>query len=271
MIRLASCATLLATTFLAAGVAHAETPAFAADGELGVCTTAAFPPLSFKEHPADVAPTGIDIEIAEALAGLWSAKVAYTVTEFAGLLPTLAAGRCDVIVSGIYINAKRRETYDGVPYMKSATAMVTKAGSDTIKVPEDLSGKVIALEAGAYYKEERIGPLNEALAAKGLPPVDVQEYPTQQAAYQQVLVGRVDATVTEEAEGAYRASRSDGALTLPYIWASDFKYGIYSRRDGGDAAAVKAGLKALKEKGFFGDLARKYGLDPALFDVDYDS
>jgi polar amino acid transport system substrate-binding protein len=34
---------------------------------------------------------------------------------------------------------------------------------------------------------------------------------------------------------------------------------------------VKAGLKALKEKGFFGDLARKYRLDPALFDVDYDS
>ncbi len=33
--------------------------------------------------------------------------------------------------------------------MKSATAMVTKAGSDTIKAPEDLSGKVIALEAGA--------------------------------------------------------------------------------------------------------------------------
>ncbi|MGF6173974.1 transporter substrate-binding domain-containing protein [Ensifer sp. 4252] len=270
MIRLASHATLLGTILLSAGLAHAEVPAFATDGDIGVCTTAAFPPLTFKESPADARPTGIDIEIAEALAGLWNAKVNYTVTEFAGLLPTLGAGRCDVIISGIYINAKRRETYDGVSYMKSATAMVTKAGSDTIKVPEDLSGKVIALEAGAYYKEERIEPLNKALAAKGQPPVEVQEYPTQQAAYQQVLVGRVDATMTEEAEGAYRASRSDGALQLPYTWASDFTYGIYSRREGSDAAQVKAGLKALKEQGFFGGIAKKYGLDPALFDVDYD-
>lgn len=270
MIRLASHATLLGTILLSAGLAQAEPPAFATDGDIGVCTTAAFPPLTFKESPADAKPTGIDIEIVEALAGLWNAKVGYTVTEFAGLLPTLGAGRCDLIVSGIYINEKRRETYDGVSYMKSATAMVTKAGSDAIKVPEDLSGKVIALEAGAYYKEERIEPLNKALAAKGQPPVEVQEYPTQQAAYQQVLVGRVDATMTEEAEGAYRASRSDGALQLPYTWASDFTYGIYSRREGSDAAAVKAGLKTLKEQGFFSGIAKKYGLDPALFDVDYD-
>nr|WP_246748768.1 transporter substrate-binding domain-containing protein [Rhizobium setariae] len=256
---------------LAATTASAAEPGFISEGTLNICTTAAFPPLTFKKSPGDTVPIGIDIEIAEALAKSWGAKTTYTVTDFAGLLPTLGSGRCSLIVSGIYINEERRKSYDGARYMKSATVMVTKADNTELTGPEMLSGKTLALEAGAYYKEDRVNPLNKDFEAAGKAPIIVQDYPAQQAAYQQVMVGRADATLTEEAEGAYRVADAKDQLRVAYTWKSDFTYGIYIRRNPEDLAAIRGALKQLKAEGFFGTLADKYGLSADVFDVDHDS
>ncbi|MCF1505948.1 transporter substrate-binding domain-containing protein [Afifella sp. H1R] len=261
----------VAFTVLASQAAQAGEPSFVSDGKVAVCTSANFPPLTFKKDVGDTVPVGIDIEVADALAGTWNATTTYTTTEFAGLLPTLGSGRCGLIVSGIYINDERRQTYDGARYMKSATVIVKKAGNDAVEGPETLSGKSVALESGTYYQEERVDPLNKEFAAAGKPEIAVDTYPTQQAAYQQVLVGRADATLTEEAEGAYRVAAAPDQLAISYTWQSEFTYGIYMRRNPDDLAAVRAGLKKLREEGFFDALAKKYGLDPSVFDVDYDS
>ena len=186
-------------------------------------------------------------------------------------LPTLGSGRCGLIVSGIYINDERRKTYDGARYMKSATVLVAKADNAAVTTPESLSGKTVALESGTYYKEERIDPLNKDLKAAGKAEVTVQDYPAQQAAYQQVMVGRADATLTEEAEGAYRVATTTDQFKVVHTWQSDFTYGIYMRRNADDLAAVRAGLKALRDAGFFDELAKKYGLNPSVFAVDYDN
>lgn len=96
-----------------------------------------------------------------------------------------------MIASGIYINEERRKTYDGARYMTSATVIVTEAGDTSITGPRSLSGKTLALEAGMYHREECVDPLNKELVAKGLPPVVAQDYPAQQGAYQQIMIGRV--------------------------------------------------------------------------------
>lgn len=256
---------------LLVSAANADAPSFVTNGAVNICTTAAFPPLTFKKKPGDAVPAGIDIDIAEALAKKWSAKANYTVTEFAGLLPTLGAGRCGMIVSGIYITDERRKTYDGARYMKSATILVTRAGNTAITAPESLSGKTIALEAATYYKADRIAPLNEQLKAAGKAEVTVQDYPTQQAAYQQLLVGRADATLTEEAEGAYRVAAEKDIFKVAYTWQSDFTYGIYMRKNAEDLAKVRSALKTLQTEGFFAELAKTYGLNASVFDVDFES
>lgn len=253
------------------GAALADQPGFVSDGEIAVCTTANFPPLTFKENAGDATPIGIDIDVAEALAAKFDATTTYTTTEFAGLLPSLGAGRCGLIISGIYINDERRASYDGIRYMRSATVIVTRADDDSITEPADLSGKMLALEAGSYYEEERVEPLNARLAEAGEPEVEVTFYPAQQGAYQQLLIGRVDATLTEEAEGAYRVADAPERFRIAYTWDSEFTYGIYMQPSDADAEAVRGALKELASEGFFDDLAGKYGVDPAVFDVDYDS
>ncbi len=256
---------------LCMSAANAATPEFVKDGDLNICTTAAFPPMTYNENSSAKSPIGIDIDIATELAKRWNATITYSVTEFSGLLPTLGSGRCDLIISGIYVTDKRREVYDAVKYMKSATVAVVGARNEDIRTPDDLSGKSLALEAGTYYREERVDPLNKSLAAAGKEPVKAEDYPTQQAAYQQVIVGRADATLTEEAEGAFRVAQSGDQLRISYTWPSDFSYGIYMRRDGNSIGDIRALLLELSKDGFFEKLAKKYGLDPSVFAVDYKS
>ncbi len=261
--------TLAATATLSDARAEAKSPSFVADKVLNVCTTAGFPPLTFKNQPTDERPAGIDIDVIEKIATLWDAKVTYTITDFAGLLPTLGSGRCSVIISGIYINDKRRQVYDGAPYMKSAVAIMINNATTDIAKPEDLADKLIALESGSYYREEIVDPLNKDLATAGKKAARTQDYPTQQAAAQQILVGRADATLTEEAEAAVRVGQSGGKLKIAYAYPSTMNFGIYVRRNAEDYALVKQALDTLAKEGFFKELAVKYNLDPALFDVDH--
>ena len=266
-IALAATAGFFAATTVPAEAAT-KAPSFVSDKSLTVCTTANFPPITYKKQPTDERPAGIDIDIIEKMASLWGAKVDYTVTEFAGLLPTLGSGRCSVIISGIYINDKRREVYDGAPYMKSAVAIMVNSTSDIAK-PEDLADRLIALESGSYYREDIVTPLNKELTAAGKKEARTQDYPTQQAAAQQILIGRADATLTEEAEAAVRVGQSGGKLKIAYAYPSSMNFGIYIRRNPEDFAVVKDTLNTLAAQGFFKELAAKYNLDPALFDVDH--
>ena len=44
-------------TLLLVSAANAENPSFVTDATVNICTTAAFPPLTFKKDPADTVPT----------------------------------------------------------------------------------------------------------------------------------------------------------------------------------------------------------------------
>ncbi|WP_138933943.1 ABC transporter substrate-binding protein [Roseovarius arcticus] len=266
---LASAAILAALSCVAS--AQTSAPNFVENGELVVCTTASFPPLTYRADPGDTAPIGIDIDVATELARRFDATPKYQTTDFSGLLPSLSAGRCDLIISGIYINTERRKTFSGISYMQSTTAIITAATNTDITSPEDLSGKVIALESGAYYNEEQIVPLNAELEAAGKPAIQVRDYPTPQEATQQVMIGRVDATMSEGTEAAYRMAQAPGKLRVAYVYPSAFTYGIYIQPDEANTQAVVSALKEMKSEGFFITLAEKYGLNPTIFDVDYDS
>ena len=256
-------------TLACTATAQTASPSFTADGELAVCTTASFPPLTYRASPNDPAPIGIDIDVVTELARRFEAMVKFQTTDFTGLLPSLAAGRCELIISGIYINAERRKSFDGVSYMQSTTVIVTAANNGAINSPEDLSGRIIALESGAYYSEEQIAPLNTDLKTAGKPEVEVRDYPTPQEATQQVMIGRVDATMSEGTEAAYRMLQTPDKLRVAYVYPSAFTYGIYIQPNATDRQAVVTALQAMKDDGFFATLADKYGLDPTIFDVDY--
>src|SRR2546425_10143878 len=72
---------------------------------------------------------GFDIDLANAIAKNWKVKAKFVETGFPGLLPGLAAKRCTVVISGIFITPDRLAQFPAVAYMKTHRALVVQAGN----------------------------------------------------------------------------------------------------------------------------------------------
>lgn len=245
----------------------ADVPSFARNGTFKVCTAGEFPPMEFYEKPGDKALVGFEIDVAEALARQWSAKADYVVGDFKGLLPSLDSQRCDAVISGITLRPERLQKYDGIAYFRTFTVMVTAAGDSETKVPEDLSGKTVAVEAGTTF-EPTLAALNATFAKAGRPEAVLQPYPSASAVIQQILVGRAAATITLDTTAAYRMAQTPGRLQVPYTYPDKEYYAIYLRKDAGDRNAVRAGLEALRADGRMQDILKKWNLSPEAVEVD---
>ncbi|WP_315925994.1 ABC transporter substrate-binding protein [Mesorhizobium sp. SP-1A] len=244
--------------------AHADAPkpSFADKGELVVCTDATFPPMEFFEAAGEQKPVGYDIDLAEALAEHWGLKPRVVVSDFTGLLPGLEAQRCDAVISGILVTPERTKTYDAAPYLGTALVVFTSAKSDlAIADPADLSGKVVAVQAGTHYVEE-LEKVSAKLKAEGKDEISIQTYPKQTDVIQQVLVGRAAAAVSQDTELAYRELQHPGQLKIVYAFPGHDTFGVYLRRNGGDKQAVATALSALAGNGALKSITEKWHLSP---------
>lgn len=241
-------------------------PSFVQGETLKVCTAGEFPPMEFYAKPGDSQMVGFEVDVMSALAKHWGANLELVVGDFKGLLPSLDSSRCDVVASGMTITTDRLKRYDGVGYFKSAKVMVTSARDDQTRTPEDLSGKVIAIEAGTTY-EGTVAALNKQLAESGRKPISMQTYPSASAVIQQVLVGRAAATITQDTTAAYRSSQLPGQLQIPYTYPDAELFGLYLRKDAADLQKLKDALGALQQSGELKALLAKWNLPAMSTDV----
>lgn len=266
---------LLAGTMLAVllaagnGLAAEKAPDFVSGGVLKVCTSGEFPPMEYYENPGDKDLVGFEIDVIDAIAKGWGAKAEYVVGDFKGLLPSLDSKRCDLVASGILITPARLEKYDGIPYFGSHIVMVTAANDTETKVPADVSGKVMAIEAGTSY-EKMVADLNAELEAAGKAPIQAQTYPSASGVIEQILVGRATATITQDTTAAYRMLQVPGRLAIPYTYEQSENYGIYLRKSDGDRQMLKEAIEALQASGEMKTLLEKWKLPETATDVSHD-
>src|SRR5947207_462075 len=96
-------------------------------GTLKYCSDPTFPPMEYKTAAGKA--VGFDIDLANAIAKNWKIKAKFVETGFPGLLPGLAAKRCTVVISGIFITPDRVAQFPAVAYMKTHRALVVQAGN----------------------------------------------------------------------------------------------------------------------------------------------
>lgn len=250
-------------------LAASQKPDFVSEGVLKVCTSGEFPPMEYYETPGDKELVGFEVDVINAIAKGWGAKAEFVVGDFKGLLPSLDSKRCDLVASGILITPARLEKYDGIPYFGSHVVMVTAANDADTKIPADVSGKVMAIEAGTSY-EKMVADLNAELEAAGKAPVQVQTYPSASGVIEQILVGRATATITQDTTAAYRMLQVSGRLSIPYTYDQSENYGIYLRKSAGDRQMLKEALEALQASGEMKTLLQKWSLPETATDVSHD-
>src|SRR6266513_2512533 len=243
----------LIATLAVAGTVGAASPI---KGSFKFCSDPTFPPMEYKTTAGQA--VGFDIDLANAIAKNWKVKAKFVETGFTGLLPGLAAKRCTVVISGIFITPDRVMQFPAVAYMKTHRALVVQAGNPKrIKGPNDLSGKNVAVQAGTKY-EEFLKALNDQFKSSGRAQMNLQSYPGDTDAVGQILIGRADAVLTQDTSGAYQKKQHPGNLAIAYLFPETDSFGIYYRpSDKKLGSALRAAIKTLKKNGTMKKLAAK--------------
>ena len=232
------------------------------DGVLTNCIDPAFPPMEYYEDQNAEEPIGFDIDLVREIARRLGVEAEFVPLEFTGLLPGLQSGRCDIVASGIYLTPERVEAFGAQPYYDSAIILMTTADNEDISSPEDLSGKTVAVQAGTNYLR-MMEALDQQLRSEGKDGITIQTYPKQTDADQQLVVGRADATITQDTEAAYREIAQPGQFRIAYTYPEAETFAIYYRKD---ATALGAALEQVVEEmradGTLAGLAETWNLPP---------
>jgi polar amino acid transport system substrate-binding protein len=217
-------------------------------GDFTVCTDPTYPPLESFDQNQEY--TGFDVDAAKAVAQLWGLNPSFQQTAFSGILPAMDAGRCDVAWSGLFIDPERTKSFAAVPYQKTASVIMVKAGNPAgIHSPDDLSGKTVTSQNGSDLLK-KAHTISDQLQAEGKPASNVQGYDKFDEAIQQLAVGRADAVITQDIDAAARAKSQPGQFEIAYTFPDAETFGAYyqpTNTDLGDK--LYKALKSLEESG----------------------
>jgi polar amino acid transport system substrate-binding protein len=245
----------LVSSLVLAGVAVAVVAAGASGRSAATfkyCTDPTFPPMEYTTTSGKI--VGFDVDMATALAKTWSDSASPSKTAFPGLIPALNAKRCDAVISGIFVTPDRKKQAGVVPYMRTHRVLIVKAGNPKgIHSPNQLKGKVVAVQAGTKY-EEYLKALKSKIG------FTLQSYPGDNDAVAQVLLGRADAVLTQDTSFAYQAKQHPGKIAVGFTFAASDQFGIYYRKADADTVGsqVKDGVATLRSNGTLKKLATKY-------------
>lgn len=240
---------LAAATLTAVGTATASRRV-ADKTAFSYCDDPTFPPM--ESTTTSGKPVGFDVDMAAAIAKHMGGTATFVHTAFSGLLPALAAKKCDVVISGIFITPDRTKQFPAVPYMHTHRALLVAGGNPKhITKVADLKGKRVAVQAGTKY-EQYLKAKQKKLG------FSLQSYPGDTDAIAQILIGRADAVLTQDTEGAYQMKKHPGKIAIGYLFPAADTFGIYYRKGDKIGAKMKAAIAALKRNGTMKKLAARY-------------
>jgi polar amino acid transport system substrate-binding protein len=207
---------------------------------------------------------GFDIDLGNAVAACLGFTVDYVSVGFAELVPTVASGRADWILSNLYATKERAAGgVDFVNYSKVYDGVLVAAGNPKgiSGIDTSLCGLTVALNKG--YVEvplvEAVGPDCEA-AGKEAPTVSL--FDSSADCVQAILAGRADAymndvnTVNRYIEEHPDDLASADTLMLDYTIGIGIPSGETAFRD-----AVVGALTEIQSSGLQAEYATKWKLD----------
>jgi polar amino acid transport system substrate-binding protein len=244
-------ATLVSTAALACDPAVPAADLITA-GTLTMSTNPTLPPLQYVDSSGQLA--GMRITLGDQIAQRLCLKEDYIRIDFDAMVPGLAAGRWDMINTGIFFTPARVKIMQMIPYEQQAISIsVPKADAAAITKVADLSGKTVGVELGGF-EEQRARDI-----AKQVPNMTVRTFDTFAAAYQALGAGQVNAVVSIDGVAKEYADRGAFARPISGLYPTPVAL-AFKNRD--LAEAVAKVLNAMKADGSYDKLFTQYGLAP---------
>jgi polar amino acid transport system substrate-binding protein len=167
---------------------------------------------------------GFNIDLAVELGKKLKREVTIDATQFAGLLPGLAAGTYDFIIAPVTATKERAENMlftEG--YINTDYQFLVKRDAADITDLAQLKGKVVAVNRGTVYDswarglEDKIG-------------WTIESFGTSADAAQALLSGRAAANITGDTSAAW-AAKQNPQLKASYLHATGLVYSVAIRKD----------------------------------------
>ena len=233
-------------------------PAMMKSKTIRYCSAISLPPMEFMN--AKTQPTGVDIELGDALARRLGVTPRWINMPFAGLIPALLADHCDAIISQLFIKQSRLKVIDEIPYMNSHEAVLMKAGTPKVGTLAGLSGRKAATVTGTTATI-LLQKANTALDAAHQKPIDIVMFPENTQALQQLQFGQVPAYGVAYETARYYTHIAPGQFELggpPYF---KIVTGIGLRKDESVLnTALRGALAGMLKDGSYAKIFGKWDL-----------
>ena len=217
-----------------------------------VGTEPAYPPFETRGPSGEF--EGFDIDLVRAIGQKAGFQVQFKDLGFDALIPSLGAGQVQMIASAMSITDERRKVVDfSDPYVEAGMGITVRIADTSIKGPDDLRGKTVAVQSGTT------GALAaEQFKAEGKL-AEIKYFPSAPLAILELVRGGADAVINDRpASEAYLAQVPGQGKLLDAVLRSD-SFGFAVRK--GDAellAKVNDALRQLKADGTVDQLKAKH-------------
>lgn len=220
---------LLQQLCAAIGVVVVASSAFAQDKELVVGSSATYRPFAFENPNKEI--VGYDVDIIKAVAQKAGMKIRIVNTPWTGIFAALNNGDVDLVISGVTINDKRKQSYDfSTPYFE-ARQLIAVPATSTAKGLKDLAGKkigVVNASTGDDTASREFGKTNP----------DIRRFENTPTVISELANGGVDAAIGDNGVIAFRVQEHKNLKTVDDPSFPKEYFGI----------VVKQGNKALLER-----------------------
>ena len=195
--------------------------------------------------------TGFEVELMEALARHLGRRSVFVQNQWDGLVPGLLRGNYELAVNGLEITPDRRAQISfSIPYYACGEQLSVRANDQSINGLADLRGRVV-------------GTLKFSLAQRILEReggIEIRSYENQNNAYDDLLIGRLEAVLMDWPIAVYYSSPQPG-LRFAGPAIGEVEYGIGVRPDDPQLLAqVNAGLLELIRTGELQRIYEKWGI-----------
>ena len=222
-------------------------------GKLIMATNASFPPYEYYEGSQI---TGIDAEIAQAIADKLGLELVIDDMEFDSIIEAVKAGKADIGLAGMTVTDERAEAVDfTVSYATGVQVVIVKEDSSITSV-DDLFAE------GANYKigvqRNTTGDLYTTwdLEDEGLATID--RYSKGAEAVQALLTGKVDCVVIDNEPAKAFVAENEGLMILQTEYVLEDYAAAMSKDNEALYNAVNAALEELIADGTVQAIIDKY-------------
>lgn len=217
---------------------------------------------------------GMDPAICSLVAQKLDLKPVLEKQAFDTVIPSLQAGKHDVITSGMNDTKEREQTLNFVEYLHGGFAILVKAGNPAkISGLSSLCGVTVSVQK-ATSQGDLLREVSDKCVAEGKQAVVITELPGDLDAQTALKSGKSQAYVADAVVGVYAAKTTDGGKTFEVVSDPANPNGfnpVYSgigilNSDQGLTDAVLAAMSSLIADGTYMNMMKQFGLEAYAVD-----